>query len=349
MADAADATRGMQFARDLREIRRANGISVDDIHNESKIPIGLIESFEENGLFDHTMFNRVYLRSFVRTYADVVGIPTDEALVSLEAALDGTYNRELAVNHLDLDPAPVAKTSEPDEDEDAVVPEPVPADSTESRPDPEEGMTPVPGPVEAEAQVERGVPEFQKSTSTPVPPAAEVQPEWTQQSPPPGTRLEQRRESARSSGTWAYVLGTVVLLAAVVWGVTRMTGGVEEPDVEATVTAVDTTEDVRSVATPAAPEPVILGDTMRVTVASADSQLVQDIKVTVDDDVRRPYWLERGERRTFPATNQVVIEQQLDVIDLFVEGRAYPTSRVDDQGRIVITRDVVQQFLSESQ
>src|SRR5690606_37536579 len=41
------------------------------------------------------MFNRVYLRSLVRTYAEMIHIPTDTALSALDKALNGTYRGEL--------------------------------------------------------------------------------------------------------------------------------------------------------------------------------------------------------------------------------------------------------------
>jgi hypothetical protein len=87
---------------------------------------------------------------------------------------------------------------------------------------------------------------------------------------------------------------------------------------------------------------------MSVTIASSDSQLVQGIRVTVDDDVRRPYWLERGASRTFRATQQVIIEEQLDRVRISVEGQAVPANQVDEQGRVVITRNTALQLLSAS-
>lgn len=340
MAEDADVIRGMQFARDLKEIRQANGISIDDIHNESKIPLGLIESFEENGLFDHTMFNRVYLRSFVRTYADVIGISPELALSSLEAALDGTYDRELAVEYLDYEPP-----SEP-ELEDDVIPEPdVPLEAEEvqhaesPRQPPLRLNEPAAPPVEP--------PKREPLPAEPVVPV--YTPAWTSQSPPPGTRVEPRRPDRGGSGKLALVVVALVVVAAVVWGLTRFLSGGDAATVEP-ATVVSDTSSVEGEAIAPEPAPQLtLGDSMRVTIASADSQLVQGIRVTVDDDVRRPYWLERGESRTFLVRNRIAIEEQLNRIALSVEGRAYPTNRLDDQGRIVITRDTALQLLSQPQ
>ena len=350
MAEGAEISRDIQFARDLKEIRQSNGISIDDIHNESKIPVGLIESFEESGLFDHTMFNRVYLRSFVRTYADSIGISPDLALSSLEAALEGTYQRELAVEYLGLEPAPEPTT----DSDDTIIPEPDPEiestataapDRSSSSSTPVAPAPPIP-PAYHEDEEEEEVDDLQIASS---PALSEPERDWTSQSPPPGTAVAPTRRSGGGS-QWIYLLLAAVVVLGLVWGVVELSGGRDASPSSAELVAADTVDaDTIAIEAPSAPPPVALGDTMHVTIASADSQLVQDIKVTVDDDLRRPYWLEAGESRSFSATNQIVIEQELDVIDLRLEGRPYPTDRVDAQGRIVITRDVAREFLAGAQ
>jgi hypothetical protein len=94
---------GEPFARDMRRIREQNDVSRTDIHESTRIPETLIESFETSGLLDHPTFNRVYLRSFVRAYAECVGIDADLALECLDAALDDNYDGRLATRYLDAD------------------------------------------------------------------------------------------------------------------------------------------------------------------------------------------------------------------------------------------------------
>lgn len=347
MAQGADRSRSTQFVHDLKEIRLANGVSIADIHRESKIPVGLIESFEESGLFDHTMFNRVYLRSFVRTYAEAIGVPPDVALASLEDALDGVYRRALAVAYLDLDPVEIDDAS----GEDLVLSEPDVLE-TEEEAEPEV-------PVASRKALSKPPPAYvDPSEADPAPardspPAAEPAASdvsWTSQSPPPGVHTARPRERSSSGGSrWPYALLGIVLLGAIIWfAVTlgRDAPGAREPQAG---TVADTAAVALSPARTEAPRRVVLGDTMHVVVASADSQLVQDIKITVDDDLRRPYWLEAGESRAFAPTQQIVIERELDKIDLLIEGTSFPTDRTDEQGRLVITREVAQDFLSGSQ
>lgn len=93
-----------RYSRDMRRIREEHDISIEDIHEDTRIAKTLLESFEEGSIYDHPTFNRVYLRSFVRVYAEAIELAPDEALDALEAALDGTYGNGLAVEHCGEDP-----------------------------------------------------------------------------------------------------------------------------------------------------------------------------------------------------------------------------------------------------
>ena len=93
------------FLADLVEIRKKNGITLDDIRVRTKVYPHIIAQFEENGLNKHPLFNVLYLKAFVRSYADVVGISPGIAARSYEDALGGKYDRRLAIEYLDH-PAP---------------------------------------------------------------------------------------------------------------------------------------------------------------------------------------------------------------------------------------------------
>ena len=105
MPQESSSSIGRRFANDLRRIREAKGLTVEDLHHETKIPVSLIEDFEKTALVEHPQFNRVYLRSFVRTYAQVLGLEADLSLAALEDALDGRYDNALAIAYLGEKPA----------------------------------------------------------------------------------------------------------------------------------------------------------------------------------------------------------------------------------------------------
>ena len=100
MADESSVAAGKRFARDMKRIREDRGFSVEELHKETRIARSLIQSFEEGGLYDHSTFNEVYLRSFVRAYAEALGIAPEAALNGLEAALNESYDDQLAQEYL---------------------------------------------------------------------------------------------------------------------------------------------------------------------------------------------------------------------------------------------------------
>lgn len=113
MADESPPTAGKRFSEDLRQIREERGISIEEIQEETQIAETLITSFEEGRLYDHPTYNRVYLRSFIRAYADALNISRSDALEGLDAALEGTYDDALASTYLNPRSAP-DRTAEPE-------------------------------------------------------------------------------------------------------------------------------------------------------------------------------------------------------------------------------------------
>ena len=69
MSEASSYPSRLEFPSDLRRIRQERGLTLETLHEETKIPLGVLQDFEETGLFDNPVFNRVYLRSLVRTGA----------------------------------------------------------------------------------------------------------------------------------------------------------------------------------------------------------------------------------------------------------------------------------------
>lgn len=394
MPHAAKPESGKRLARDMRRVRESRNITIDDLHDETKIPEGLIETFEDKALFDHPQFNRVYLRSFVRTYANVIGIDPEVALNALEEALSDRYTGSLAVEYLGEAPfesttadrggaqvpdvAP-ARITPPDED-DGGVDEPdtaVPTresdfTSTEKMPGSERREETTPPPFISTPPETLSDEDLEREAAE-----SEGAEEWTLQSPPrpkeaqagartsaagsgsrtrhrkPASRFEDRHSrSGGTNGRWIVAVVALIVVAAVVWVILSTMDG-RETAVEETVGVADTA--AASVDTAALEQPTsastqpmpTLGDTLRVLVFAAMDRL-DPIRVTVDDDLRRPYWLEQGDSMAFAPTNRIVVEEQLDDIQLTIEGIEYPTDRRDDLGRIVITRDSVRTYFASN-
>lgn len=109
----------------------------------------------------------------------------------------------------------------------------------------------------------------------------------------------------------------------------------------------DTESDVQAdtaVAPPRRPRATVsLGDTMHVTVVAEG--MVRRMRVRQDDDLRRPYWIVEGEAKVFPFTRRIMIQDRLDSVRVYFQRYPYPTTRTDDEGRIVITRETAQSIV----
>ena len=352
---------GTRLARDMRRIREARHLTVHDLHEETKIPQGLIEAFEESALFDHPQFNRVYLRSFVRTYAQVVGIEADSALAALEEALGNRYVGSLAVEYLGEAPEKAAEfpaEAEPPaleaEEEVPVEPDDVSEPKRKTR---DRSPAKRPKPRKSSAKEEPKSPALLSTTGDTAAGYERVQEEssaeedWTSQSPPSGVKTPTRRpREFRSRGSlnkgWLIGAGAIVVIAAAIWGLTSLVGDSEEGRAETqpvadTLVADDTLQQTPVNVLPAPP----LGDSLNVQIIAANDK-VDPIRITIDDDLRRPYWLNLGDSMSFQPTNRIVVEEQIEDIVIKIEGIEYPTERRDELGRLVITRDSVQQYFA---
>lgn len=321
MPDPYVTASGERFARDMRRIREANDVSAEDIYRETMISVHIVESFERDGLFEHPTFNRVYLRSFVRSYATAVGVDPHRAVEELERALEGDYANELAVEYLGDEPetpSPPSETETPSEEEETDKPKTPPVVQSAAPS----------GPIRPTSQ----------STQPP--------------EPEEPTRLSE--ESRR--GVWIGI--GIVILIVIAWlliGVLRgadttatrpgSASSLAHPDSMSVDSARLEPLPAESLET-AGPE-VEIGDTMYFTVIAEDR--VSPVRIRRDDDLRRPYYLNRGQAAVFPARQRIVLEEELDVLRLLVNGYEYPVPSHVFNGQVVLTRDTVQAFLDTTQ
>ena len=59
MSEASSYPSRLKFSSDLRRIREERHLALEALHDETKIPLDVLQDFEETGLFDNPMFNRV--------------------------------------------------------------------------------------------------------------------------------------------------------------------------------------------------------------------------------------------------------------------------------------------------
>lgn len=318
MPDPAVTASGERFARDMRRIRDEHGVSMEDIHDKTMISMHIIESFEQDGLFEHPTFNQVYLRSFIRSYANAAGVDPEDALHHLDEALAGDYANELAVHYLGDEPTdPPAPVSEDDEEEGA---EKQDARSLEAEPSEEATSRP-------EGLGEPGEDD--------VLPADE-------------SDDEERIQDENRRGILIGIGAVLVIIIAWVLVDAFQIDNNEAQTASSTDVPTDTVEtnplmtiSFDSLARLTAPR-VDIGDTMYFTVVAQER--LGPIRIRRDDDYRRPYYLNRGQAAVFPAQQQIIFSEDLQDIRLLVNGYEYPNVQ-SLTPPLVMSRDSVQTFL----
>ena len=363
--------RGTRFARDLRRIRRDRGVSLTDIHDATKIAYDLIKRFEHDALIGHSRFNRVYLRLFVRGYAEHLNLDVEMALEAFELAMKGRYTGSLAraylgesgVEHREESPKQKKRTGgkEPAAPGSDQVTEAIPSTQTER----ESAKIPHEESAEPTRQSDSAATDSEAADSaatvsavlsTEQPAVREIPLKKTSAvrkllSPKApsirrasaraslGATLSIGADTQESAGSgiagaadprWIFLGVLVVVVGLGIWGLTRVAP--VEDMADATVPAIDIP--IRS-----------LPDTLNIAIV-ADKGSVAPIRVTLDSDLRRPYWIDRGDAMTFRMTDSIVLEQQLDSVTVQVEGITYPLSRPTGEDKVLLTRDALSSWFS---
>jgi hypothetical protein len=81
----------MPLGKDLAAIRAQQKLSVEDIHDATRIPFSTIQEIEAETIFYDDNRNTTYMRSFVRTYAKALKINDEDAVQALDQMADDTY------------------------------------------------------------------------------------------------------------------------------------------------------------------------------------------------------------------------------------------------------------------
>lgn len=277
---------GPAFEADLRAVRDARGLSLDEIQRETRIPVDVLRRFEEGDLVGDPSYNPVYLKAFLTSYAKAVGLPVADVLAAYESHNVGRYAGELHPDHKPGTPPRAAPEPPPD---------PVPAPET---PAPTKPVA----PPALEALASARSPESR-------PPAA------------PATPLSQTRvsrpavPSARRSfdKNWGSILGLfavlAVVLGVVLWLLVFRDSDRPEADGEAAVAVGDEGAadiDSTGVGAGAATGGPQLQLPLTVTVTAGGDGL-QSFRVTTDAGERRPYWIDTGSSETFTADSALVL------------------------------------------
>ena len=393
---SGEAERGTRFARDLRRIRRDRGVSLTDIHDATKMAYDLIKRFEHDALIGHPQFNRVYLRLFVRGYAEHLNMDVEMALEAFELAMKGRYTGSLAKaylgeseeEHQEESPKQEKKTGrkEPAAPESDQVTEATPSAQTEQ----ESAKIPHEESAEPTRQSDSAVTDSEvadsgatvsaalsteqpvareaslaktsaaRKISSPKAPFPRRTSAGTSSRTSPRTNLSTDAGAQAPAGSgsgsgpdprWIFLGVLVVVVGLGVWGLTRVGSGPDELARESSLSSelIEPSNDVTDATVSANDIPIqSLPDTLNIVIV-ADKGSVAPVRVTVDNDLRRPYWIDRGGSMTFRMADRIILEQQLDSVTVQVEGMTYPVSRPTGEDTVTLTRDALRSWFSSIQ
>lgn len=299
------AASGRHLAADLKEYRIANGIAVKDVMDVTRMAQDVVEELETSGLMNSPIFNRVYLRSMYGSYAEAIGLPAGPVLEALDAAMKGAYE-------------PGAVLSRPAAPEAGEV-ELVRGDETVE----DSG----PGTDEID-----GVPREDDFSSE-------------HETPPVFTTASSRDPIGTTGGGLllpntrglaAAVVAAVLLIALVWFAVSWL---LSSPAQDVDTEAPDTTA-VLAVPAPR-PDPVVLPDTLSLYLTAVGEPL-DPIRVTIDRDLRRPYWIEHDSTETFRFLNRIILEREVENARLSLNGYGLPGYWLQEDGTYVVDRSIAQ-------
>lgn len=109
------------FEDDLRLYREARARTLAQVQQETRIPVDVLQRFEEGYLVGDATYNEVYLRAFLRSYARAVGVPQGDVLAAYDRSRQGTYRGELHPDHVPSAAPPAAAA--PDDEGGAPTPD----------------------------------------------------------------------------------------------------------------------------------------------------------------------------------------------------------------------------------
>lgn len=83
------------LGKDLAHIRNEQELSLEDIHESTKIPIYILQSIEDGTIFEEFEENATYIRSYVRSYAKALSIDEKQIIFALNKAEKDDYSGSL--------------------------------------------------------------------------------------------------------------------------------------------------------------------------------------------------------------------------------------------------------------
>ena len=322
MPDSAPPRSGTpSFEHDFRALREAREISVDELHQETRVPVDVLRRFESGELLADASFSDVYLKAFVKSYAKALGVPQARAVEAFEAHRTGRYVGQLREDYTPPAAPASRTTAAPPEASGAETPEasvPPAGGARGGNVDDEPGGAPGGAQQASPSGAPASAPE-----AAPAPAAAPaVQALRTGGTAVPvsqsTTRVEPTRvrrpivpEAKRSfDKNWGTLGALALILLAIcggaVWFLVFRDAGDAEPEPQQASGEAQEAAMPDTTAAPAGPTGPRLQTPITLTVDATDGGL-QWFRVTEDGGERSPHWIDEGTSQTFTADSALVV------------------------------------------
>ncbi|MDE2996564.1 MAG: helix-turn-helix domain-containing protein [Bacteroidota bacterium] len=368
-ASDAQITAGQRLASDLRAIRRKNGVDQKEVLDATRLADDVIEQLEENGLVNHPAFNKVYLRSLYAAYGEAIGVKRSDMVQALKEMFDGHYVGSLARTYLGVpldsgqDSVETTEDASAEETEDG---EGLPATSET----PDEGEMPDsagetkkdaavdPDDEGAETQIDLSD-SGDEDIAVAADAAGQDPPNWkdSESSESEGRKLvrPKRFDIQLGDRVWKGIpdRGTVLLpnmsgtallavaalaFIALIWFAISSIMDFRSSGAEDLVSG-----DTTNVEEIFRPDPIVLPDTFRMDIV-AWAEALDPIRITVDRDLRRPYWVEHLDTLPFLVVDRIQLEREVENTRVLADGFVLPGDWLQ-QGQVELDRTRVQTWL----
>ncbi|MDA1028001.1 MAG: helix-turn-helix domain-containing protein [Bacteroidetes bacterium] len=360
---------GRRLARDLRSIRRSRSIDMKEVLDATRLAEDVIEQLEDTALLGNPMFNRVYLRSMFGSYAAVLGISNDDMVGALEEALSGQYVGSLAKKYLggkSLEEGNIVATAKvPDKEvelkedsadqntpglktnlPDSTSEEPVENPSSEkskSKRDKSKAANAKADSSQSGDQSEStslGQP-HPKEEETPSNEPRRMQIKRSPEPSMPKTSTGKSKSTVllpNMSGFLMLVVAGLVLIALIWFAISWILS----PQTPISDVLEKKEEPIQS--TILRPERIVLPEKIKIELI-AHVEALDPIRVQIDRDLRRPYWIENQDTLIFEMRERVEFERELNNTRILISGFAIPSDWYASTIRAEITRDRTQAWL----
>lgn len=322
------------LGNDLALIRKSQGLTIEEIHQSTKIPKKVLASIEDNSIFQNTGGSATYVRSYVRSYAKALSIEEQKIVYALNRVKNDNYDGSL-----------IEEDQRAEYKDDDSSPHPSPKDSKETL-TPEETSEQQDKDEEQQTPEQPSKPKAPDAGGDPVLHSDEVDSvDWVNL----GYQF-QPSKTLKSKSRFTAILVLILLAIAaffVYWFYFRGSSSSTQVSQRELPQTTSTPDSIQSELNPPTSDDTVnlsefgnrsqnqqaLPDTLSIVLYAAYAKL-EPVRVYTDiTDQLNPYWIKRGEAIEFDFVNEFHFRDGLSDIVLLLNGH-------------VIT-DFEEQFLNE--